>query len=142
MLVVGGTVGDSCSEPDAVPVAKAILVVEDDFLIRLAISDELAALGFHVIQAASADEALRVLQGGVSIDLILTDVRMPGTLDGLELARRVRVNWPNIKVIVVSGDLLSMPSDGSADLFFAKPYNPAYVSDAVKQLLPNPDDQS
>ena len=49
---------------DAVPVAKAILVVEDDFLLRLIISDELAALGFRIIQAASADEALRVLQGG------------------------------------------------------------------------------
>jgi two-component system, response regulator PdtaR len=131
-----------CSEPDAVPVAKAILVVEDDFLIRLIISDELAALGFRVIQAASADEALRALEGGILIDLILTDVRMPGTLDGLELARRVRVNWPNLKVIIVSGDLPSIPSDGSADLFFAKPYNPAYVCDAVKQLLANVDDQS
>lgn len=116
-------------------VAKAILVVEDDFLIRLVISDELAALGFRVIQAASADEALQVLQGGILIDLILTDVRMPGTLDGLELARRVRVNWPRLKVIVVSGDLPSLPCDGSADLFFAKPYNPAYVCNAVKQLL-------
>ena len=131
-----------CSEPDAVSVAKAILVVEDDFLIRLVISEALAALSFRVIQAASADEALRVLQGGVLIDLILTDVRMPGTLDGLELARRVRVNWPRLKVILVSGDLPSMPSDGSADLFFAKPYNPAYVCDAVKQLLANADDQS
>ena len=131
-----------CSEPDAVPVAKAILVVEDDFLLRLVISEELAALGFRVIQAASADEALRVLEAGILIDLIVTDVRMPGTLDGLELARRVRLNWPRLKVIVVSGDLPSMPSDGSADLFFAKPYNPAYVCDAVKQLLAKADDQS
>ena len=124
------------------PVAKVILIVEDDFLIRLIISDELTAQGFQVIQAATADEALRVLQAGVMIDLILTDVRMPGTLDGLELARRVRVNWPRVKVIVVSGDLPSMPSDGSADLFFAKPYNAAYVCDAVKQLLAISDDQS
>ena len=131
-----------CSELDAVPVAKAILVVEDDFLLRLVISDELAALGFRVIQAASADEALRVLEAGILIDLIVTDVRMPGTLDGLELARRVRLNWPRLKVIVVSGDLPSTPSDGSADLFFAKPYNSAYVCDAVKQLLAKADDQS
>jgi CheY-like chemotaxis protein len=118
-----------------VPEAKAILVVEDDFLVRLDISDELISAGFRVIQAASADEALRVLQGGVAIDLVLTDVRMPGTLDGVELARRVRAAWPRLKIIMVSGDLPSVPADGSVDLFFAKPYRPAYVSDAVKLLL-------
>jgi CheY-like chemotaxis protein len=128
-------VEQSYSEPEAVPNTKAILVVEDEFLIRLTISDELIAAGFRVIQAASADEALRVLQGGIAVDLVLTDVRMPGSLDGLELARRVRANWPMLKVIMVSGDLLMIPADGSIDLFFPKPYSPAYVSDAVKQLL-------
>jgi CheY-like chemotaxis protein len=129
-----------CSEPDAVPEAQAILVVEDDFLIRLGISDELISAGFRVIQAASADEALRVLQGGVAIDLVLTDVRMPGVLDGVDLARRVRATWPRLKIIMVSGDLPGIPADGSVDLFFAKPYSPAYVSDAVKLLLATPDE--
>jgi CheY-like chemotaxis protein len=135
-------VGQSCSEPVAVPGAKAILVVEDDFLVRLGISDELIASGFQVIQAASADEALRVLQGGIAIDLVLTDVRMPGAFDGLELARRVRSTWPTLKVIMVSGDLQAVPTDGSVDMFFAKPYSLAYVSDAVKQLLAISDEQS
>ena len=121
------------------PEAQAILVVEDDFLIG--ISDELISAGFRVIQAANADEALRVLQGGVAIDLVLTDVRMPGVLDGVDLARRVRATWPRLKIIMVSGDLPAIPADGSVDLFFAKPYSPAYVSDAVKLLLATPDEQ-
>jgi CheY-like chemotaxis protein len=76
-----------------------------------------------------------VLQGGIAVDLVLTDVRMPGALDGLELARRIRATWPRLKVIMVSGDLHAMPADGSVDMFFAKPYSPAYVSGVVKKLL-------
>ena len=69
--------------PDA---KKTVLVVEDEVLIRLYLSEEIRAAGFTVIEAASADEAFEVLKSRNDIDLVLTDIRMPGTMDGLQLA--------------------------------------------------------
>ena len=72
-----------------------ILVVEDELLIRLMIADALRAAGFSVIEAMNADEALAVLRAGVSIDLVMTDIRVPGPTDGLGLADTVRPTWPD-----------------------------------------------
>ena len=72
---------------NAVPDAKkTVLVVEDEVLIRLYLSEEIRAAGFTVIEAASADEAFEVLKSRNDIDLVLTDIRMPGTMDGRQLA--------------------------------------------------------
>jgi two-component system, response regulator PdtaR len=118
-----------------VPAPKAILVVEDDVLIRLAIADDLIAAGFHVIQAASADEALKVLRSIVGVDLVLTDIRMPGSFDGLGLAEQVRAGWPDLKIVVLSGDLPAVPPANLADAFLSKPYNLSAMLAVVKQLL-------
>ena len=110
-----------------------ILVVEDEVAIRLMIADELRMAGFRVIEAANADEGLSVLQTIERVDLMITDVRMPGSIDGLGLADRVRANWPAIKIIVASAH----PSEcnGRGDAFFDKPYDPASVVLRTKQLL-------
>lgn len=127
--------GEPNGQPALPPAHKTILVVEDDVLIRFMIADDLMANGFHVVQAANADEALKILHSSVALDLVMTDIRMPGSLDGLALAGRVRLQWPHLKIIVLSGDLPTKPHAETADAFLPKPYNPSAVVTHIKQLL-------
>lgn len=104
------------------PTCKRILVVEDELLIRLALSDGLRDAGYQVIEACSGDEAAEAL-GTVRPDLVISDVRMPGSLDGIALLAIVRREFPELPVIIVSGHL--RPSAALADgatQFLAKPY--------------------
>ena len=117
------------------PAPWKILVVEDEVLIRLLIADALMEAGFQVIQAASADEALEVLQSSVEVDLVVTDVRMPGSINGLELASRVRANWPALKIVIASAEYPVTLSGAPADALIGKPFRPTDVVDVVKQLL-------
>jgi len=87
-----------------------ILVVEDDGLIRLDLIDTLEDMGFHVLDAANADEAIRVLEGNADIAAVLTDIDMPGSINGLGLANLVHERWPPLKVVVISGRY--NPSEG------------------------------
>ena len=83
-----------------------ILLVEDEFLIREALASYLEECGFTIIQAASGDAALAILKQPMClVDLVFTDVRMPGSLDGLGLARWVMENRPNLPVIIASGNV-------------------------------------
>jgi CheY-like chemotaxis protein len=128
--------GEPNGQPVLSPAHKTILVVEDDVLIRFMIADDLMANGFNVIQAATADEALTVLYSAVSFDLVLTDIRMPGSLDGLAFAARIRAEQPHLKVVILSGDIPATPHVASlADAFLSKPYSPSAVLICVKQLL-------
>jgi CheY-like chemotaxis protein len=135
------TLQQSCRDPRCAPAPWRILVVEDEVLIRLLIVDILIEAGFQVIQAASADEALKVLQSSVEVDLVMTDIRMPGSLDGLELASRVRANWPTLRIVIVSSDASSLRPDLPADAVIAKPFSPIEFVDRVKQLLGFQNDQ-
>ena len=72
-----------------------ILVVEDDVLVRAMISDELRDRGHTVIEAANADEALAILSSPVRMDIVVTDMQMPGSIDGSELVRTIRGQWPH-----------------------------------------------
>jgi len=83
--------------------AGVILVVEDEVLIRLDVSDFLRGEGFDVIEAASADEAIAVMASGAPVSLVFTDVQMPGSVDGFGLARWIRRHRPGVPVIVTSG---------------------------------------
>ena len=114
---------------------KTILVVEDDVLIRLSMADELMGAGFRVIQAATADEALKILNSSFEPDVVLTDIRMPGSLDGLALATRVRAQWPHLKIIVISSELPTDLPTAVADAFYAKPFNLSIVLTCIAQLL-------
>src|SRR5437870_1162727 len=80
-----------------------VLVVEDEVLVRLMIADELRRQGLDVVEACTADEAISVLQSSVKVNLLLTDIQMPGQLDGLALAALVHRGFPRIKVVVASG---------------------------------------
>lgn len=104
--------------------AAVILVVEDELLVRLMVSDFLREAGFSVIEAINADEAVEILLSGVSIDLMFSDVRMPGSMSGLELLRYSQERFPALPVIITSGHLL--PRDALAKgavQFLEKPYS-------------------
>lgn len=114
------------------PSRKCILVVEDEFLIRCALSDGLRDAGYQVIEACSGDEAADIL-ASLLPDLIISDVRMPGSQDGITLLALVRERFPTLPVIIVSGHL--RPSDALADVatrFLAKPYAIEAMIEAVE----------
>ncbi len=112
-----------------------VLVVEDEFLLRMDAADVIAAAGFEVIEAANADEAIEVLETRSDITVVFTDIQMPGSMDGLKLARAVRGRWPPIKIIATSGRLnvgeLDLPEGGR---FLPKPYSPAQVTGVLREL--------
>lgn len=113
-----------------------VLVVEDETLVRMDISDQLQDMGFKVLEAANADEAVEMLLANPDIQVMFTDVDMPGGMDGLKLAAAVRDRWPPIKIIVTSGhrrvQLSDMPHDSR---FFGKPYRPADIANAVREMM-------
>jgi DNA-binding NtrC family response regulator len=125
----------STDKPNPAARQTTVLVVEDEILIRLMIAEELRADGFAVIEAASADEAETVLHSTVSIDLMFTDVRMPGRLNGVALAERARGLRPDLKVVVTSGQAPDWASSPAIDAFFRKPYDVAQVIERIRNLL-------
>jgi DNA-binding NtrC family response regulator len=117
-------------------VARTILLVEDEATLRMIGSDALADAGYEVIEAGSADEALRILEQASEVQVLFTDIRMPGTMDGLQLATLVHARWPEMKILLTSGDTWPsknmIPDDGR---FIAKPYNVAALQHEVDHLL-------
>jgi two-component system, response regulator PdtaR len=114
----------------------AILVVEDESLIRFWVAELLEENGFSVLMAADADTALILLESRPDVDLLFTDVQMPGSLNGMELARVVHARWPNILLMLTSGrerpTRTEMPEDGR---FVAKPYSAQELIGQVNDLL-------
>ena len=115
----------------------AVLVVEDEILVRLTVADYLRGAGYAVAEAANATEALTVFASGEPVDVIFTDVEMPGTMDGLMLARWVYENHPGIQVLVTSGKGDAAVSSGFIpdDAFFSKPYALEEVVGRIRSLL-------
>jgi CheY-like chemotaxis protein len=113
-----------------------VLVVEDEPLIRIDLADYLASSGFDVLEAAHADEALNLLERRDDIRVLVTDVDMPGSMDGLMLAHMVADRWPPVRIVVVSGHLrvgvIDIP-EGS--LFFSKPYHQPDLVASMRELL-------
>ena len=112
-----------------------VLVVEDEVLVRLLIADELRFANFVVVEAISADEALSVLRSSPHIDVLLTDVRMPGSMDGIELAKMVAETWPEIKIVLTSGHYTPSSGLSLGYEFIAKPYDPIKLVERIEQLL-------
>ncbi len=120
-----------------IPSARScILVVEDEVLIRLMVSDELRDEGYDVIEAFNADEALAVLKSSVRVDLIFSDVRMPGSLDGLGLLAVVKTSFPALPVILTSGHLEpATAKTQGATQFLPKPFRLDAVVTAIQREL-------
>lgn len=109
-----------------------VLVVEDEPLVRLDITLAMVDAGFAVIEVPDAEQALELLETRKSIGLVFTDVELAGKIDGLELANRVKTDWPHIPVMVTSGS--ATPGPDLADNFIAKPYNPQAVISQARAL--------
>jgi two-component system, response regulator PdtaR len=118
--------------------APVVLVVEDDWPLRLIAVEVVEDAGYVVIEAANADEAILILEGRADIAVIFTDVDMPGSMDGLKLAYAVRHRWPPIKIIIVSGKTHLNDADLPPDTqFFSKPYSvPGMISELRSLIAP------
>lgn len=98
-----------------------IMVVEDEPVIRSLLVDELREVGFSVVEVASADEALICSKQETTIDLLFTDVQMPGTMNGLDLVRLLRDASPSLPAIITSGNV-GVQSIAGLGHFLPKPY--------------------
>ena len=113
-----------------------ILVVEDEAIIRMGAVQMLQDAGFAVVEASNADDAMGILELRDDIRAVFTDINMPGTLDGLRLARAVRGRWPPIHLLLTSGlvspDEEELPANGR---FIRKPYQAEHVIATLRELL-------
>jgi CheY-like chemotaxis protein len=113
-----------------------ILIVEDECLIRMLAADVAAEQGFAVLEAGNSDEAIRLLERQAGIDLVFTDIDMPGDCDGLALAKCISHLWPSVRIIITSGKVRPREEDlPKGSLFLAKPYRPEELEDAFAMVL-------
>jgi CheY-like chemotaxis protein len=113
----------------------SILVVEDEVVLRMDLGDHLRSSGFTVLETSSGDDALTVLDTEENVRLVITDMRMPGQVDGGALLTWLRQEKPHIKVIVVSGNLAVDALPANADARFSKPLNMEALLHQVKHLV-------
>jgi two-component system, response regulator PdtaR len=106
------------------PHLPVVLIVDDEPLLRMLAVEAVEDAGFISLQAADADEALVLLETNPDVTLLLTDINMPGSMDGLALAHAVQKRWPAIKILVVSGQVKLLSSDLPPNSrFLGKPYH-------------------
>jgi CheY-like chemotaxis protein len=122
------------SFPERVP---SILVVEDEVLIRLAVVDHLQDRGFRVLAVSNAAEAIETLEANLHVDLVFTDVKMPGAMDGLDLAHWIRGRSPGFPIIIASGHARPERAGPGLDgvVYLTKPYDIGSVGDRVLTML-------
>jgi len=120
------------------PARPAVLIVEDEVLLRMDAADLVEEAGFAAIEAADADEAVAILEARADIALLFTDVNMPGSMDGLKLAHEVRRRWPSMRIVIVSGHLQvgnhELPADSR---FFGKPFQARRMIVELRAMLAN-----
>ena len=119
---------------DEIPV---VLLVEDEPLVRMAAADDLQDAGFHVLEAANADIALAVLEScSDDVQVLFTDIDMPGSMNGLDLAESVQQRWPHISLLISSAyhkpHLTQLPDEGR---FVPKPYSSEDVVQHIRDLM-------
>jgi CheY-like chemotaxis protein len=121
--------------PRPLPVST-VLVVEDNEILRMCAANVVADAGFTPIEAASADEAVAILESRSDIALLFTDIQMPGSMDGLGLARTVQERWPAIKIILVSGRAELSERDRPANSrFFQKPFTTKQIIQGLQDMI-------
>jgi CheY-like chemotaxis protein len=112
-----------------------VLIVEDEFLLRMDAVDMIKAAGFDVLEAANADEAIEILEAHLDITVVFTDIQMSGSMDGLRLVQAVRGRWPPIKIVATSGRVHVRENDLPAGgRFLPKPYSPREVTGVLREL--------
>src|SRR5271169_4081410 len=118
------------------PVPPKVLVVEDEMMLRMRAVDIVEDAGFTPIEAVNADEALVILESRSDIELLFTDIQMPGSMDGLKLAHAVHERWPSIKIILVSGKLtLTEAEKPIHSRFFGKPLEVKQMIAEIQEMI-------
>jgi CheY-like chemotaxis protein len=117
--------------PERVP---TILVVEDEWMLRDMVSNHLREAGWAVFEAASGEEALVKLDAS-EIDVVFTDIRLNGLLNGWDVAEACRRKMADFPVIYTTGDTIEPPRNVDGSLFFSKPYDPAQIRVACELLI-------
>src|ERR1700712_1934460 len=117
---------------------STVLVVEDEMMLRMRAVDMVEDAGFTSVEAINADDALAILESRSDIELLFTDIQMPGSMDGLNLAHAVHERWPLIKIILVSGQLKLTDADKPADSrFFGKPLDVKQMIGEMQDMIGN-----
>jgi CheY-like chemotaxis protein len=114
---------------------KVVLIVEDEPILLIYAADIAATAEFEVIEAANADEAIAILDSRADICIVLTDIDMPGSMDGLKLATAIRRRWPPVEIVVMSGFI--RPTPGALPMrgvFLSKPYGPEQLLSALRSF--------
>ena len=115
-------------------------MVEDNAIIRMDTVDLVPNAGYEALESSNADEAICILKSITCIDLVFTDIEMPGTMDGIKLSHYIRDRWPPVKLIVASGKaVLEESSLPEGSRFFAKTYNDHAIANAMSFMLSNRD---
>lgn len=109
-----------------------VLIVEDEPIIRLSATELVQELGYRTYEAGSADEAILLLEAHAEITIILTDIQMAGTMDGLGLARLAAERWPPLRFIIVSGVLSPCVDEMPVGaIFLSKPYAESAIASSI-----------
>lgn len=135
MLAAARDLNSLAESDDTRPV---VLVVEDEVLVRMVIAEYLRDCDYVVIEAGSAVEAIALFKADVEVDVVFSDIQMPGAIDGFGLSQWVRQNRPGVQVILTSG--AASAADKAGDLcedgpLLQKPYESEEVGRRIKQLL-------
>jgi len=113
-----------------------VLIVEDEILLRMNAAEMIGDSGFDVVEAHNADEAIEILEARPDIHVVFTDIQMPGSMDGLRLARFVRRRWPPIKIVATSGFVRVGTHDlPEGSRFLPKPYRPEQIVATLRELI-------
>ena len=122
----------------AIKKATAVLLVEDEALISELVSDALLDQGFAVYAVSTAEEALRYLESGAAVDVLFTDINLPGALSGTELAVRARAMRPDLPIVYASGRYSASELNPLVprSVFLAKPYDPIEACTLLGRLAP------
>ena len=109
-----------------------VLVVEDEPFVRMVAVDTVQDAGYEAVEASTADDAIRILETREDIRIVFTDIHMPGSMDGLKLARAIRERWPPIELILTSAFLkLGVRDLPERGVFLPKPYLPEALTQAL-----------
>ena len=113
----------------------AVLIVEDEPLIRMDAVDMVKDAGFETHEASTADQAILLLDEHADIGILFTDIEMPGTMNGLKLAAYVRDRWPHVMIILASGAIgLDKTGFPEGALFFSKPYSASQITASLNDM--------
>lgn len=118
------------------PAALHVLIVEDELMLLEVMAAELEDAGFAVTQATTAEIAHTLIAAGAAIDVLFTDIRLPGAMDGWQLAEAARQLRPGLPIVYATGFTRTPPRMAEGSLFFTKPYRAQAIIDAIRSFGP------